>query len=257
MADPFVAEIRIFPFNFAPKGWAWCDGQLLPLSQNTALFSLLGTTYGGDGRTTFGLPDMRGRAPVHVGAGFELGQKGGETTHTLALGEMPQHTHAFRGATNASTADTPDQTRKLVEKMTEKLRNEFDSRSSVVRAAMYDALQNAMDQPRPISAEAKAAFDARIAAWKAKNAKLSANLKDATMERDKAKDAFDKAVGDSLAKEADARKWSEAQTKTFDECFPDYAKLRKEGVGRMPKAACPSGSGLGGIIENEACQIGR
>ena len=69
MADPFVAEIRIFPFNFAPKGWAWCDGQLLPLSQNTALFSLLGTTYGGDGKSTFALPDLQGRAPMHPGQG--------------------------------------------------------------------------------------------------------------------------------------------------------------------------------------------
>jgi microcystin-dependent protein len=108
MAEPFLSEIRLMSFSFPPKGWAPCDGQLLPIDQNRTLFSLLGTTYGGDGRTTFGLPDMRGRAPVHVGAGFELGQKGGETTHTLALGEMPQHTHAFRGATNASTADTPD-----------------------------------------------------------------------------------------------------------------------------------------------------
>jgi microcystin-dependent protein len=93
MADPFVAEIRIFPFNFAPKGWAWCDGQLLPLSQNTALFSLLGTTYGGNGQTDFALPDFRGRTPIHVGGGFTDGQVGGEAAHTVNQSEMPQHVH--------------------------------------------------------------------------------------------------------------------------------------------------------------------
>ena len=88
MADPFVAEIRIFPFNFAPRGWAWCDGQLLPLSQNTALFSLLGTTYGGDGKSNFALPDLQGRAPMHPGQGpglslHDLGETGGSETVTL------------------------------------------------------------------------------------------------------------------------------------------------------------------------------
>ena len=88
MADPFVAEIRIFPFNFAPKGWAWCDGQLMPLSQNTALFSLLGTTYGGDGKSNFALPDLQGRAPMHPGQGpglslHDLGETGGSETVTL------------------------------------------------------------------------------------------------------------------------------------------------------------------------------
>ena len=102
--DPFVAEIRIFPFNFAPKGWAWCDGQLLPLSQNTALFSLLGTTYGGDGKSTFALPDLEGRAPMHPGQGpglslHDLGETGGSETVTLLESEIPAHSHAFRGAT--------------------------------------------------------------------------------------------------------------------------------------------------------------
>ena len=98
MADPFVAEIRIFPFNFAPKGWAFCDGQLLPLSQNTALFSLLGTTYGGDGKSTFALPDMQTNAPMHPGQGpglslHDLGEIGGSQFVTLLESEMPAHAH--------------------------------------------------------------------------------------------------------------------------------------------------------------------
>jgi microcystin-dependent protein len=101
MADPFVAEIRIFPFNFAPKGWAWCDGQLLPLSQNTALFSLLGTTYGGDGKSTFALPDLQGSAAMHPGQGpglslHDLGETGGSSTVTLLQSEIPAHSHAMR-----------------------------------------------------------------------------------------------------------------------------------------------------------------
>jgi microcystin-dependent protein len=106
MADPFVAEIRIFPFNFAPKGWAWCDGQLLPLSQNTALFSLLGTTYGGNGKSNFALPDLQGRAPMHPGQGpglslHDLGETGGSDTVTLLQSEIPAHSHG----TSASAAD--------------------------------------------------------------------------------------------------------------------------------------------------------
>jgi microcystin-dependent protein len=100
MADPFVAEIRIFPFNFAPKGWAWCDGQLLPLSQNTALFSLLGTTYGGNGKSNFALPDLQGRAPMHPGQGpglslHDLGETGGSETVSLLESEIPSHSHAL------------------------------------------------------------------------------------------------------------------------------------------------------------------
>jgi microcystin-dependent protein len=99
MADPFVAEIRIFPFNFAPKGWAWCDGQLMPLSQNTALFSLLGTTYGGNGKSNFALPDLEGRAPMHPGQGpglslHDLGETGGSETVSLLESEIPSHSHS-------------------------------------------------------------------------------------------------------------------------------------------------------------------
>ncbi|MCC8936378.1 hypothetical protein CI1B_20020 [Bradyrhizobium ivorense] len=101
MADPFVAEIRIFPFNFAPTGWAWCDGQLLPISQNTALFSLLGTTYGGNGKSNFALPDLQGRAPMHPGQGpglslHDLGETGGSDTVTLLESEIPSHSHQFK-----------------------------------------------------------------------------------------------------------------------------------------------------------------
>ncbi len=101
MADPFVAEIRIFPFNFAPKGWAFCDGQILPLSQNTALFSLLGTTYGGDGKSNFALPNLQGNAPMHPGQGpglslHDLGETGGSETVTLLESEIPAHSHALR-----------------------------------------------------------------------------------------------------------------------------------------------------------------
>ena len=112
MADPFVAEIRIFPFNFAPKGWAWCDGQLLPLSQNTALFSLLGTTYGGNGQSNFALPDLRGRAPMHPGQGpglslHDLGETGGSETVTLLQSEIPSHTHTIRANNGDGISPTP------------------------------------------------------------------------------------------------------------------------------------------------------
>jgi microcystin-dependent protein len=111
MADPFVAEIRIFPFNFAPKGWAFCNGQLLPLSQNTALFSLLGTTYGGDGKSTFALPNLQGSAPIHAGQGpglslYDLGQEGGSETVTLLQTEMPSHPHSMLSAPTIVAADS-------------------------------------------------------------------------------------------------------------------------------------------------------
>jgi len=108
MAEPFLSEIRMMSFNFAPKGWALCNGQFLPINQNQALFSLLGTTFGGNGQTTFALPDLRGRVPIHVGDGFTLGQRGGEASHTVTMSEMPQHIHFLQGASNTATTDTPD-----------------------------------------------------------------------------------------------------------------------------------------------------
>ncbi|MCW2738051.1 tail fiber protein [Nocardioides sp.] len=112
MADPFVAEIRIFPFNFAPKGWAWCDGQLLPLSQNTALFSLLGTTYGGNGKSNFALPNLQGSAPMQPGQGpglslHDLGETGGSETVTLLESEMPAHTHAVNASSGPAILQAP------------------------------------------------------------------------------------------------------------------------------------------------------
>src|SRR5437016_590041 len=100
MAEPFLSEIRIMSFNFAPKGWALCNGQLLPINQNQALFSLLGTTFGGDGRVNFALPDLQSRTPIHVGNGHTLGERAGEQAHTLAITEVPTHTHPA----NATTA---------------------------------------------------------------------------------------------------------------------------------------------------------
>lgn len=102
MPTPFIGQISIFSFNFAPKGWAQCDGQLLPINQNQALFSILGTTYGGNGQTNFALPDLRGRTPFHVGTGFVQGQAAGEENHTLIMSEMVKHTHLAAGGPSAS-----------------------------------------------------------------------------------------------------------------------------------------------------------
>ena len=103
MAEPFLAEIRIMSFGFPPKGWALCDGQLLPINQNQALFSLLGTTYGGDGRVNFALPDLQSRVPIHMGLGHTLGERGGEQAHTLSISEIPTHVHS----TKVSQAQAP------------------------------------------------------------------------------------------------------------------------------------------------------
>ena len=118
MSEPFLAEVRMVGFNFAPRGWAFCDGQILPINQNQSLYSLLGTTYGGDGRTSFALPDLRGRTPIHVGrsnggADHTLGQKSGEETHTLYANEMPQHTHVLN-ATDTVAAQSDDPTGHLI-----------------------------------------------------------------------------------------------------------------------------------------------
>jgi microcystin-dependent protein len=107
MAEPFLSEIRIMSFNFAPRGWALCNGQLLPINQNQALFSLLGTTYGGDGRVNFALPDLRGRTPIHMGSGHDLGERGGEQAHTLSISELPTHTHVAQGSSAAADAAVP------------------------------------------------------------------------------------------------------------------------------------------------------
>ena len=106
MADPFLSEIRIFSFNFPPKGWAFCNGQFLPINQNQALFALLGTTYGGNGQTTFQLPDLRDRVPISFGTGFTLGQNGGSAGVTITQQTMPAHTHTLQAST--SDADSAD-----------------------------------------------------------------------------------------------------------------------------------------------------
>jgi microcystin-dependent protein len=112
MSEPFLSEIKIVSFNFPPKGWAFCNGQLLPINQNQALFALLGTTYGGNGQTTFALPDLRGRVPIHFQGQFTLGEAGGEEFHTLSMSEMTAHIHFMEGT--SSTGDTPAPTGNLL-----------------------------------------------------------------------------------------------------------------------------------------------
>ena len=107
MAEPFLSEIRLMSFVFAPKGWALCNGQLLPINQNQGLFSLLGTTFGGDGRVNFALPDLRGRTPIHVGSGHTLGERGGEQAHTLSIAELPTHTHVMNGSSTPAETNNP------------------------------------------------------------------------------------------------------------------------------------------------------
>lgn len=107
MAEPFLSEIRIMSFGFPPKGWALCNGQLLPINQNQGLFSLLGTTYGGDGRVNFGLPNLQGRAPIHMGGGHTLGERGGEQAHTLSISELPMHVHAPQASSASPLQGSP------------------------------------------------------------------------------------------------------------------------------------------------------
>jgi microcystin-dependent protein len=107
MGTPYLGELKIIAFNFPPKGWAFCNGQLMPINQNQALFSLLGITYGGNGTTTFGLPNLQGRIPFHFGNGFSLGQTGGESTHTLTTAEMPQHNHPVTASSTAANLGNP------------------------------------------------------------------------------------------------------------------------------------------------------
>lgn len=107
MAEPFLSEIRIMSFGYAPRGWAMCNGQLLPINQNQALFSLLGTTFGGNGQTNFALPDLRGNVPIHVGQGHTLGEKGGQQAHTVTQSEMPAHNHIVQASSVNGNVDTP------------------------------------------------------------------------------------------------------------------------------------------------------
>lgn len=107
MSEPFLSEIRIFSFNYPPKGWALCNGQLLPINQNQPLFSLLGTTYGGDGRTNFALPNLQGRTPIHMGSGHTIGERGGEPAHTLSISEIPNHTHLVNASSSIGNTVVP------------------------------------------------------------------------------------------------------------------------------------------------------
>jgi len=119
MAEPFLSEIRIMSFSFPPKGWALCDGQLLPINQNQALFSLLGTTFGGNGQTNFQLPDLRSRVPIHVGGGHTLGERGGEQAHTLSISEIPTHAHILQATSNDGTVLLPANDKVLAKRAAE------------------------------------------------------------------------------------------------------------------------------------------
>ena len=141
MSEPFLAEVRIVGFNFAPRGWAFCDGQILPINQNQSLYSLLGTTYGGDGRTSFALPDLRGRTPIHVGRSnggdsHQLGSKSGEETHTLSANEMPQHTHSFNASRDQGATDIPQAGQVLARSARDVYRDQVTSLTPLIPAAI-------------------------------------------------------------------------------------------------------------------------
>lgn len=139
MAEPFLGEIRLFSFSFPPKGWALCNGQLLPINQNQGLFSLLGTNYGGDGRVNFALPDMRGRVPIHMGGSHTLGERGGEQAHTLSIAELPTHAHTANVTSAAATTSTPDNTLLLAQSQGANL---YSSAGANLVAMASNALQN-------------------------------------------------------------------------------------------------------------------
>ncbi len=139
MAEPFLSEIRIMSFSFPPKGWALCDGQLLPINQNQALFSLLGTTFGGDGRVNFALPDLRGRTPLHVGSGHTLGERGGEQAHTASIAEVSEHVHVANATSALATTSTPGNTLLLAQS---KGANLYGSASSNLGAMSPAAIGN-------------------------------------------------------------------------------------------------------------------
>src|SRR5712671_3828415 len=139
MAEPFLSEIRIFSFNFAPKGWALCDGQLLPINQNQALFSLLGTTYGGDGRVNFGLPNLQSRTPIHMGSSHTLGERGGEQGHTLSISEIPTHTHTENATTATASTNNPTNTLMLAKSTASNL---YATAASNLVAMAPDAVAN-------------------------------------------------------------------------------------------------------------------
>jgi len=141
MSEPFLAEVRMVGFDFAPRGWAFCDGQILPISQNQSLYSLLGTTYGGDGRTSFALPDLRGRTPIHVGRSdggeqHALGSKGGEEAHTLSVNEMPLHDHSFTASSAQGTTDVPQTNQVLSRSARDVYRDQATSLTSLIPAAI-------------------------------------------------------------------------------------------------------------------------
>jgi len=133
MSEPFLAEVRMVGFNFAPRGWAFCDGQIMPINQNQSLYSILGTTYGGDGTTSFALPDLRGRTPIHVSNEHSLGSKAGEETHTLSKAEMPSHRHQVHASSN--NADSVRPTGKSLAKARENIYGTYDAANSVAMAA--------------------------------------------------------------------------------------------------------------------------